>query len=1113
MKKLFTSLLLTICAVTLYGSVTFNVKVPAGTLNCYVCGSAAAIGAWSPGSAPMMNKVEGEDRFTLTIEELTSNDVAQGFKYLCEQDWAYVEKTSSGGEISNRTTAGNPDVVAKWASLPPVPYKNVFKESVKYEGKDYIFYVMVPENYDTTQDKYPVLYMAGFKQRYKNSGDDNEQADNHFNSSSWDIPKYASDGGIIVSFYGSLAELTPYKYADFEGTGNASKLQEKLTDVIMPYVNGKYRTLTDKENTSIGGGGYAGLFALYTAMDNQDIFGNCAAFSPAIWLNRSEITDYIGKWNGNDSRICLTLTNSDVEMQKTDINTIAEALSQSGATVKTYTSDGLHSDIGWASQFKEVYNWLNGNESAVKNAPEYTPVVKTQEFTQLKSGSASTVYYYMIGSSASGVVCVDGKKTNPGYFYKDGKTATPASIGMYELPVDSKTTTWYWNFNDGENCSGSKLLTDDKVCKVSVKSSRKTISWLRSVIYDDGSVSVISASNSHFRAVVAGKNDVIMSQTSVYSLTANLTFGDSKIVSIHYGSVNSGSDMGEIVNATVSAECTKATVTYNFLNNQVDVKETAWDKIPKVDMFQAVPAIVRTGGSFTVKAKLSNTEGAKSFSYRMSHNYGTTSVIAHTENPDGTHSFTIDDAKSGIYHFYIDYVNESGETVSSLSYICVKVIDGTAHNPSIVTNAYEDIDWNSVGFYKSNYHTHTTQSNDANFTTAETVDKYHNAGYKILSITDHDYNSYPWNLFGQFKEGVPTRDPEELGMIAVPGIELSKDDRNNWNERGGGSFNHHNDFYTGRHGQEFQTIEESFAYTQSLGGYIIVNHPGQYWSLDKTYKDEDRDSPAWHAKHFNDFSCLIGLEVYNQGNRRPNDRILWDQILTRTMPERPVWGYSGDDMHNKDQLFRNYQFMLMDDFSKDGLIEAFERGSNIFSYEPLGSGEAKAPRVTSINVDTQSQTITIETDATDIQWISGTDIKSGAAASTRKSSIVGRGKSFCYRGFQGSYVRALIKNAYGETCTQPFGFGVITGIEENNYEEDGNVSQITLFPNPTTGFINIYVGENIAQGTNLSIRDGLGRVLDSAMVNAPTVETNLTNLPQGVYFVNVAGKTARVIKH
>lgn len=936
---------LVICGYTAFASVTFNVEVPAGTQNCYICGASAKLAAWSANAAVKMNKVEGEDRFTLTISDLTTTEVSQGFKYLCGQDWKYVEVSSSGSDISNRTSVGNPNHVQKWKNIPPFSYDNVFDESVTIGGKAYKFQVMVPQGYSNGSDSYPVLYMAGFKQRYKNSGDDSEMADSHFSNASWDIPKYAGEVekgganvGIIVSFYASFAELTPYNNDDFNGTGKAAELQNKLINNIIPYVNGKYRTLTGKANTFIGGGGYAGLFALYTALDKQDTFGGCIAFSPAIWVNRSELTEYISNWTDGGGKFCITYTDKDVQLQKTDISNIVQALTDKGANVKTYSSAGLHSDIGWGAQFSEPYKWISGNESEVKSA-------------QVALGG--------IGGGTHGAL-------------KD----------MFE--------------------------------------SRLTLN----------APSQLAASD-----------------------------------------------------------------------------------VPQVSMFQAIPATVRTGRTFTVTAKFSDKAGAKSFSYRMSHNYGTSSAIAHTENPDGTHTITINNAESGIYHFDIDYVNASGTKVSSLSYICVKVVDGATQQYEIVTNAYEDIDWSKVGFYKSNFHTHTTQSNDSKFSTAEAIDKYHNAGYKVLALTDHDYNPYPWELLGQFKDGVPARSPEELGMIAVPGIELSKDDRNNWYERGGDNFNHHNDLFTGRHGQEFETIDESFAYTQSLGGYIIVNHPGQYWSLDKKYTDADRNSPGWHAANFKKYSCLIGLEVYNQGNRRANDRILWDQILTRTMPERPVWGYSGDDMHNADQLFRNYQFMLMDEFSKEGLIEAFKRGSNIFSYESGGSGQAKAPRITSIKIDPDAKTITLETDAADadIQWIYGTDIKGGAAASTRKSSIVGRGKTFYYDGFQGSYVRAFLKNTSGETCTQPFGFGISTGVEEE-VSNLPDASQITLFPNPTTGLLNIYIGENGGNGETLSIIDESGRVIDSVIASKPTVETNLTELPKGIYFVKVAGITAKVIK-
>ncbi len=122
---------------------------------------------------------------------------------------------------------------------------------------------------------------------------------------------------------------------------------------------------------------------------------------------------------------------------------------------------------------------------------------------------------------------------------------------------------------------------------------------------------------------------------------------------------------------------------------------------------------------------------------------------------------------------------------------------------------------------------------------------------------------------------------------------------------------------------------ESYAYTEKIGGMQIINHPGQYWSLSTSYAATDKNSPQWHAENFKTYSSLVGLEVYNQGNRRPNDRILWDQILDITMPSRPVWGYSGDDTHTLEQYFRNYNIMLMPELTVDALKEAMKGATSI----------------------------------------------------------------------------------------------------------------------------------------------------------------------------------------
>ena len=114
------SLFITLCVVlsSALADVTFTVNVPAGTKYCYVVGGLPELSAWAAGAAVPMTKIEGKDQFTVTIAGITAADVAnsEGYKYTCGPDWKYVEKTASGEEVANRTTIGNPDVVAKWAS-------------------------------------------------------------------------------------------------------------------------------------------------------------------------------------------------------------------------------------------------------------------------------------------------------------------------------------------------------------------------------------------------------------------------------------------------------------------------------------------------------------------------------------------------------------------------------------------------------------------------------------------------------------------------------------------------------------------------------------------------------------------------------------------------------------------------------------------------------------------------------------------------------------------------------------------------------------------------------------------------------------------------------------
>ena len=715
--------------------------------------------------------------------------------------------------------------------------------------------------------------------------------------------------------------------------------------------------------------------------------------------------------------------------------------------------------------------------------------------------NADITWYFMKGEGTTSLTC-DGTPTQKGNFYRDGKTPTAAQMIVKEIPVDKKKYSYYWNLNSGSNCDGDLLMASPK--DIGFKDSRKTTSWQRVAVFADGSYEQSAASSEHFKV-----NGTTMTKGSNYELTATISLTDDKTVSVHYGSVNSGSDMGELVSSAVSANCLKANVRYSYLTNQLTVEETAWGSSDiDLEYFKVEPAVVHPGTPVRMSVKITNKNGYN-VNFRMNHNNQSSSAITLSKGNNGEEYYTISSPESGIYGFYLD-IELNGTTTKAHRAVYVKVVDGQTITPAISKNPYADIDWTTINQFKGNFHTHTTQSNDASdgFTTAYVVDKYHAAGYKILSLTDHDYNPYPWELFPQYMNIVPARDPAALGMLAVPGNELSKDNTNSWSERTGGQFNHHNDFFTGRQGQEFASLQESYAYTYALGGMQIINHPGQYWSIDNTYSETQKDGPGWHANNFLTFPSLIGLEVYNQGNRRPNDRILWDQILQRTMPNRSVYGYSCDDAHNNDQLFRNYNFMLMENLTTDELKDAMRKGESYFCYEPAGTGEGKAPRISNISVDEINKTITIAANGL-VHWIYATD-KTSTSASSARSTVVGIGNTFSYAGYQGSYVRAFITNVYGETCTQPISFADEKTVDVEDIPVENRLA-LLLYPNPANAYLNVFMNA-YEQEDMIHIYDTNGKLLIIKLVVGAVTMVPVQSLSSGMYIVRVGERIGKFFK-
>jgi len=319
----------------------------------------------------------------------------------------------------------------------------------------------------------------------------------------------------------------------------------------------------------------------------------------------------------------------------------------------------------------------------------------------------------------------------------------------------------------------------------------------------------------------------------------------------------------------------------------------------------------------------------------------------------------------------------------------------------IVTNPYAQVDWEKHGQYKANLHTHTTRS-DGSIAPQYVVDKYHQLGYHILALTDHNEVTFPWTSFASMEASAKSkerladgkvspenlvyenRDPATLGMIAIQGNEVSSP------HHVGSLFNDYN--------HSTKQEDSTFIATAAKNGLVIINHPGRY-----------KHNAQWYIDFYQKYNHLIGMEIYNQGDRYPNDRQLWDSVLVALLPARPVWAYSNDDMHGEGRLGRNWNIFVLPELTKEWVRKGIEEGRSFYVYAPDGHKKLQMPSIESVHVKNGTiQLIVAGQDS--IHWISG-------------GTIVHKGQSMKLNDCSGvsSYVRAEIFAPGGTIVgTQPF---------------------------------------------------------------------------------------------
>lgn len=228
-------------------------------------------------------------------------------------------------------------------------------------------YVYLPENYDISGIKYPVMYMTDGQ---------NVFFDSHATyGKSWGMKEYMEINNkqlIIVAvacnFEGNkrLEEYSPVNFScepfgDIAGRG--AEYMNWLVNVLKPYIDQNYRTISDPDHTIICGSSMGGLMALYGVTVFNHIFHKAACLSPSLWINPREVLEFVRKSSINaDTIVYMDYGSEELKNHSENpkvLYDVSNVLLDKGVNpLMRIVDGGTHCEASWEKQIPVFMNYL-----------------------------------------------------------------------------------------------------------------------------------------------------------------------------------------------------------------------------------------------------------------------------------------------------------------------------------------------------------------------------------------------------------------------------------------------------------------------------------------------------------------------------------------------------------------------------------------------------------------------------------------------------------------------------------------------------------------------------------------------------------------------------------
>lgn len=160
------------------------------------------------------------------------------------------------------------------------------------KGENRMLHIYLPENYDTSGERYPVMYMFDGHNLFFD-----EDATYGTSWGLYDFMKGYDKQVIIVGMECShrgnerLEEYCPYRKKMMgqwiDGIGD--KTMQWIVNEVKPLIDRDYRTYGHREATAIGGSSMGGLMTLYAMLAYNGYFSKGAALSTGVFWNISNL--------------------------------------------------------------------------------------------------------------------------------------------------------------------------------------------------------------------------------------------------------------------------------------------------------------------------------------------------------------------------------------------------------------------------------------------------------------------------------------------------------------------------------------------------------------------------------------------------------------------------------------------------------------------------------------------------------------------------------------------------------------------------------------------------------------------------------------------------------